>query len=74
VSLVKPCEPSAKVKDKKFSKTTLYVKVDFRLGEKPCKSRQEEIVISLVSSVCQRKIQDKYCELCVSKKNSRQVL
>jgi hypothetical protein len=72
VSLVKPCEPSAKVKDKKFSKTALYVKADLRLGEKPCKSRQEER--SLVSFVCQSKSQDKSCELCVSKQKSRQVL
>jgi hypothetical protein len=63
VTLIKPCEPSAKVKDKKFSKTTLYVKADLRLGEKPCKSTQEEIAISLVSFVCQSKSQDKSYEL-----------
>jgi hypothetical protein len=53
------CEPSAKVKDKKFSKTALYVKADLRLGENPCKSSQEETAFNLVSSVCQSKSQDK---------------
>jgi hypothetical protein len=68
------CEPSAKVKDKKFSKTALYVKANLRLREKPCKSRQEETALSLVSFVCQRKSQDKSCELCALKQKSRQVL
>jgi hypothetical protein len=53
------CEPSAKVKDKKFSKTALYVKVDLRLGEKPCKVKA-------------RRNCHQSCELCVSKQKSRQ--
>jgi hypothetical protein len=51
----------------------MYVKADLRLGEKPCKSRQEieEVATSLVSFVCQSKSQDKSCELCVSKQKSK---
>jgi hypothetical protein len=57
----------------KFSQTALYVKADLRLGEKPCKSRQEteDAATSLVNFVCQSKNQDKSCELCVSKQKSK---